>query len=124
MAAFPGLESQQERQQRTLDVANTLRGIDLSVSHPKTLDELWTVFTPLRNQIPELERYSLAISEGRREFPRTATGLAILGGLLRASDALEVLSKPAAVERRQGASHSLLREFEKFTGPQERDSRH
>ncbi len=123
MAAFPRLESQQQRQQRTLDVANTLRGIDLSVSNPQTLEELWTVFTPLRNQIPELERYSLAIPEGRREFPRTATGLAILGALLRSSDALEVLSKPAAVEKRQEASQSLLREFESFTAPQERESR-
>lgn len=123
MAAFPRLESQQQRQQRTLDVANTLRGIDLSVSNPKTLDELWSVFTPLRNQIPELERYSLAIPEGRREFPRTATGLTILGGVLRASDALEVLGKPAAVEKRQEASQSLLREFEMFTGPQDRESR-
>ena len=123
MAAFPRLESQQQRQQRTLDVANTLRGIDLSVSNPKTLQELWTVFTPLRNQIPELERDSLSTAEGRREFPRTAAGLAILGGLLRSSDALEVLSKPAAVEKRQEASQSLLREFENFTAPQERESR-
>ena len=123
MAAFPRLESQQQRQQRTLDVASTLRGIDLSVSHPQTLGELWSVLAPLRNQIPELERYSLAISEGQREFPRTATGLAILGSLLRASDALEVLAKPAAVEKRQEASEILLREFENFTGPQDRESR-
>lgn len=123
MAAIPRLESQQQRHLRSGEIANALRAIDLNGSNPQTLEQLWDVSAPLRNQIPELERYSLAVVEGQREFPRTVTGLAIFGSLLRACDAMQVLAKPAAVEKRQEASQLLLREFENFTAPQRCEER-
>lgn len=128
MAAIHGLAGEQERISRSDDLALALRSISLGAdpvgaTQAQTLEHLWDALAPLRAHLPELEQYNLATPEGKREFPRTVSGLLILGGLLRACDALEVLSKPAALDNRKEASETLLREFQRFSGPQARSSK-
>jgi len=123
MAASSRGEFLEQFDSRSCTFATTIRALDLTTQSPQTLEELWILFEPLRRAIPELSRYSLSTPEGRREFPRTATGLVLLGSLLRASDALDVLSGPASIEARNDASATVLREWERFVAPQHRSAR-
>lgn len=104
---------------RSLEIAEVLRTFDLSGVKPQTLEDLWRITAPIREQIPELAQYNLSTDDSKREFPRTVAGLAILGCILRASAALEGLATPAETSRRLSAGESLMREYEVFAGPQD-----
>jgi hypothetical protein len=101
------------------ELSDAIRAFNPDQEKPQKLDELWSLIRPVCNVIPELNRYDITSAEGRREFPRTACSIAILGCILRASDALKTLDAPAVeANRRVAAAESLMAEFYRFSGPQ------
>ena len=100
------------------ELARSLRALDPSDSLPQNLEQLSHLIAPITQLIPELSSYRLDSPEGQRELPRTATGLILLGSLLRASDALVSLDRPTEISERTLISEALLTEFENFKRPQ------
>ena len=96
-----------------------LRTLNPSGRLPQSLGELSDLLVPLKALIPELAEYEQASEEAKRELPRTATGLTILGSLMRAGSVWESLKQPMLVQNRLVAGEVLLREFENFSRPQD-----
>ncbi len=94
-----------------------LRTLNPSGRLPQSLGELSDLLVPLKALIPELTEYEQASEEAKRELPRTATGLIILGSLMRAGGVWESLKQPMLVQNRLVAGEVLLREFENFSRP-------
>jgi hypothetical protein len=102
-------------------LAHELRALKVTTRAPQTLEELQTISQLLSTLIPELGHYDLTTTDGRREFPRTAASLAILGGLLRAADALNLLDSLSTTDnpRRVAAAQALAEEWDAFSKPQD-----
>lgn len=123
MGSTPNISQRNRSTFESSKLCEALRTLDLSDRRPQSLEDLSRVLAPLKAIIPELAEYETSSEEAKRELPRTATGLIILGSLMRAGSVWESLKQPMLVQNRQAATEVLLREFENFSRPQNHESR-